>query len=66
MNRSVSEWSSDIGVVSGANAFKYGEAGYFSSAGATYCKPCPAGEFTDEAGQGSCSPASAGYPSGVE
>ena len=30
MNRSVSEWSPDIGVVSGGNAFKYGEAGYYS------------------------------------
>jgi choline-sulfatase len=30
MNLSVSEWSGDIGTLSGPNAFKYGEAGYYS------------------------------------
>ena len=40
MNLSVSEWSPDIGVVSGGNAFKYGEAGYYSmlSTGANVSK----------------------------
>lgn len=40
MNTSVSFWSNDVGTASGHNAFKYGEAGYYSmlSSGSTVGK----------------------------